>query len=302
MTADQNSQPNTAERADSVDRYVVVGNPISHSRSPAIHAAFARQTGEAVQYDRLEAPLDAFADTMREFLAGGGHGFNVTVPFKLEAYDLADRLTPRAEAAGAVNTMWIEDGLIHGDNTDGIGLVRDIQDNLDVLLEDKRILVLGAGGAAMGAMLPLIECRPSRIVVANRTASRASDMVEEFVEAADQYNVELWAGGLDALDALSEDERCDVVINASSSSLQGEVPPVPEHLLGEGVLVYDMMYGAQPTVFLAYAAKCGARTADGLGMLVEQAAEAFYNWRGVRPSTAPVLAELRAALQAEAAR
>jgi shikimate dehydrogenase len=185
------------------------------------------------------------------------------VPFKLEAYDLADRLTPRAEAAGAVNTMWIEDGLIHGDNTDGIGLVRDIQDNLDVLLEDKRILVLGAGGAAMGAMLPLIECRPARIVVANRTASRASDMVEQFVEAADQYNVELWAGGLDALDALSEDERCDVVINASSSSLQGEVPPVPEHLLGEGVLAYDMMYGAQPTVFLAYAAKCGARTADG---------------------------------------
>jgi len=299
MTADQNSSPDATQ---GIDRYVVVGNPISHSRSPAIHAAFARQTGEALQYDRLEAPLEGFAETMRAFLAGGGHGFNVTTPFKLEAYDLADRLTPRAEAAGAVNTMWIEDGLIHGDNTDGVGLVRDIQDNLDVLLEDKRILVLGAGGAAMGAMLPLIECRPSRIVVANRTASRASDMVEEFVEAADQYGVELWAGGLDALEALSEDERCDVVINASSSSLQGELPPIPEHLLGEGVLAYDMMYGAQPTVFLAYAAKCGARTADGLGMLVEQAAEAFYNWRGVRPKTAPVLAELRAALQAEAAR
>jgi shikimate dehydrogenase len=281
------------------DRYVVVGNPVAHSRSPAIHAAFARQTGEAIQYDRLEAPLDAFADTVRKFLAEGGHGFNVTVPFKLEAYDLADRLTPRAEAAGAVNTMWIEDGLIHGDNTDGIGLVRDIQDNLDTLLEGQRVLLLGAGGAAMGAMLPLIECRPSRIVVANRTASRASDMLEEFVEAADQYGVELWGGGLDALEALSEDESCDVVINASSSSLHGEVPPMPEFLLGEGVLAYDMMYGAEPTVFLQFAAKCGARTSDGLGMLVEQAAEAFYIWRGVRPRTAPVLAELRAALQAE---
>lgn len=284
------------------DRYVVVGNPVSHSRSPAIHAAFAKQTGEAVQYDRLEAPLDAFADTVRKFFAEGGHGLNVTVPFKLEAYDLADRLTPRAEAAGAVNTMWIEDDLIHGDNTDGIGLVRDIQDNLDTLIEGKRVLLLGAGGAAMGAMLPLIECRPSRIVVANRTASRASDMVENFVEAADQYGVELWAGGLDALEALSEDEACDIVINASSSSLQGDLPPVPELLLGEGVLAYDMMYGVKPTVFLAFAARCGARTSDGLGMLVEQAAEAFYNWRGVRPKTAPVLADLRAALQAEAGR
>ncbi|CAJ94236.1 shikimate dehydrogenase [Cupriavidus necator] len=281
------------------DRYVVIGNPVAHSRSPAIHAAFARQTGEAVQYDRLEAPLDGFADAVRQFFAEGGYGCNVTVPFKLEAYDLADRLTERAEAAGAVNTLWIEEGLIHGDNTDGIGLVRDIQDNLDTLIEGKRVLLLGAGGAAMGAMLPLIECRPSRIVVANRTASRASDMLEEFVEAADQYGVELWGGGLDALDGLSEDEAVDVVINASSSSLHGEVPPVPEFLLGEGVLAYDMMYGAEPTVFLQFAARCGARTSDGLGMLVEQAAEAFYIWRGVRPRTAPVLAELRAALQAE---
>lgn len=281
------------------DRYVVIGNPVAHSRSPAIHAAFARQTGEAVQYDRLEAPLDGFADAVRQFFAEGGYGCNVTVPFKLEAYDLADCLTERAEAAGAVNTLWIEEGLIHGDNTDGIGLVRDIQDNLDTLIEGKRVLLLGAGGAAMGAMLPLIECRPSRIVVANRTASRASDMLEEFVEAADQYGVELWGGGLDALDGLSEDEAVDVVINASSSSLHGEVPPVPEFLLGEGVLAYDMMYGAEPTVFLQFAARCGARTSDGLGMLVEQAAEAFYIWRGVRPRTAPVLAELRAALQAE---
>ncbi|WP_454711307.1 shikimate dehydrogenase [Cupriavidus nantongensis] len=283
----------------SPDRYVVIGNPVAHSRSPAIHAAFARQTGEAVQYDRLEAPLDGFADTVRQFFADGGYGCNVTVPFKLEAYDLADQLTERAEAAGAVNTLWIEEGLVHGDNTDGIGLVRDIQDNLDTLIEGKRVLLLGAGGAAMGAMLPLIECRPSRIVVANRTASRASDMLEEFVEAADQYGVELWGGGLDALEGLSEDEAVDVVINASSSSLHGEVPPVPEFLLGEGVLAYDMMYGAEPTVFLQFAARCGARVSDGLGMLVEQAAEAFYIWRGVRPRTAPVLAELRAALQAE---
>ena len=282
------------------DRYVVIGNPVSHSRSPAIHAAFARQTGEAVQYDRLEAPLDGFADTVRRFFAEGGYGCNVTVPFKLEAYDLCDRLTERAEAAGAVNTLWIEEGMIYGDNTDGIGLARDIQDNLDVLIEGKRILLLGAGGAAMGAMLPLIEARPERIVVANRTPERASDMLEEFAEAANQYGVELWGGGLDALEGLSSDEACDIVINASSSSLHGEVPPVPEALLGEGVLAYDMMYGAKPTVFLEFAARCGATTADGLGMLVEQAAEAFYLWRGVRPNTAPVLAELRAALQAEA--
>ncbi|AQV95551.1 shikimate dehydrogenase [Cupriavidus necator] len=292
MTSTESSQASS-------DRYVVIGNPVAHSRSPAIHAAFARQTGEAVQYDRLEAPLDGFADAVRQFFADGGYGCNVTVPFKLEAYDLADRLTERAEAAGAVNTLWIEEGMIHGDNTDGIGLVRDIQDNLDTLVEGKRVLLLGAGGAAMGAMLPLIECRPSRIVVANRTASRAGDMLEEFVEAADQYGVELWGGGLDALDGLSEDEAVDVVINASSSSLHGEVPPVPGFLLGEGVLAYDMMYGAEATVFLQFAARCGARVSDGLGMLVEQAAEAFYIWRGVRPRTAPVLAELRAALQAE---
>jgi len=296
------SSPQNPTASQAPDRYVVIGNPVAHSRSPAIHAAFARQTGEAIVYDRLEAPLDGFAETARAFLAQGGHGFNVTVPFKLEAYDLADRLTPRAEAAGAVNTMWQEDGLLHGDNTDGVGLVRDIQDNLDVLLEGRRVLLLGAGGAAMGAMLPLLECRPSRIVVANRTAARAGDMLEEFVEAADQYGVELWGGGLDALSALDEDEGCDVVINASSSSLHGEVPPVPEWMLGEGVLAYDMMYGAEPTVFLRFAERCGARVSDGLGMLVEQAAEAFYNWRGVRPRTAPVLAELRAALRAEAGR
>jgi len=296
------TSPQNPAAEQAPDRYVVIGNPVAHSRSPAIHAAFARQTGEAIVYDRLEAPLDGFAETARAFLAQGGQGFNVTVPFKLEAYDLADRLTPRAEAAGAVNTMWQEDGLLHGDNTDGVGLVRDIQDNLDVLLEGRRVLLLGAGGAAMGAMLPLIECRPSRIVVANRTAARAGDMLEEFVEAADQYGVELWGGGLDALSALAEDEGCDVVINASSSSLHGEVPPVPEWMLGEGVLAYDMMYGAEPTVFLHFAERCGARVSDGLGMLVEQAAEAFYNWRGVRPRTAPVLAELRAALRAEAGR
>ncbi|WP_020204301.1 MULTISPECIES: shikimate dehydrogenase [Cupriavidus] len=291
----------TTQTPATADRYVVVGNPIAHSRSPAIHAAFARQTGEAVSYERLLAPLDGFADTVRAFFAGGGHGLNVTVPFKLEAYDLADRLTPRAESAGAVNTMWIEDGLIHGDNTDGIGLVRDIEINLDTLLEGRRILLLGAGGAARGAMLPLVMCRPDRIVVANRTAERASFILEDVAQQADEYGVELWGGGFDALAALTGDDACDVVINATSSSLQGELPPLPAELLGKDVLAYDMMYGAEPTVFLKFAAQSGARTSDGLGMLVEQAAEAFYNWRGVRPATAPVLAQLRAELQAEPA-
>ena len=283
-----------------VDRYAVVGNPIAHSRSPQIHAAFARQTAQALSYERLLAPLDGFADTVRRFFAEGGQGLNVTTPFKVQAFELADRLTPGAEAAGAVNTLWMEDGLLHGDNTDGVGLVRDIVDRLGVELEGRRILLLGAGGAAMGAMLPLIDCRPDRIVVANRTADRASEMLENFAEAAGEAGVELWGGGFEALAGLSEEDGCEVVINATAGSLQGEVPPVPEALLCEGVLAYDMMYGAEPTVFLQYAAAQGAHTADGLGMLVEQAAQAFYLWRGVHPDTAPVLEELRAALRAEA--
>ncbi|MGY8525863.1 shikimate dehydrogenase [Paracidovorax citrulli] len=296
MPTEQTSPTSSDQGSGSAERYAVVGHPVAHSRSPQIHAAFAAQTGQALRYDRIEAPLDGFADTVRGFFEAGGQGLNVTTPFKVQAFEMADRLTPRAEAAGAVNTMWMEDGLLYGDNTDGVGLVRDIVDRLGVDLEGRRVLLLGAGGAAMGAMLPLIECQPERIVVANRTASRASDMLEEFAEAAGEAGVELWGGGFDALAGLSEDDACDVVINATAGSLQGEVPPVPEALLGEGVLAYDMMYGAEPTVFLQYAAEQGAQVADGLGMLVEQAAEAFYLWRGVRPDTDPVLAALRAAL------
>lgn len=298
--SENQSSSSGATSVEPIDRYAVIGNPIAHSRSPEIHAAFARQTGERLRYERLLAPLDAFADTVRAFFADGGLGLNVTTPFKVQAYDMVDRMTPRAEAAGAINTLWMEDGLLHGDNTDGIGLVRDIVDRLGVDLEGRRVLVLGAGGAAMGAMLPLIECGPERIVVANRTASRASDMLENFAEAAGEAGVELWGGGFDALAGLSDEDGCDVVINATASSLQGDVPPVPEALLGANVLAYDMMYGARPTVFLQYAARQGARTADGLGMLVEQAAEAFEIWRGVMPDTAPVLAQLRAALDAGA--
>lgn len=298
--SENQSSSSGATSVEPIDRYAVIGNPIAHSRSPEIHAAFASQTGERLRYERLLAPLDAFADTVRAFFADGGLGLNVTTPFKVQAYDMVDRMTPRAEAAGAINTLWMEDGLLHGDNTDGIGLVRDIVDRLGVDLEGRRVLVLGAGGAAMGAMLPLIECGPERIVVANRTASRASDMLENFAEAAGEAGVELWGGGFDALAGLSDEDGCDVVINATASSLQGDVPPVPEALLGANVLAYDMMYGARPTVFLQYAARQGARTADGLGMLVEQAAEAFEIWRGVMPDTTPVLAQLRAALDAGA--
>lgn len=289
-----------SDSSASVDRYAVVGNPIAHSRSPEIHAAFAAQTGQALEYSRLLAPLDGFADTVRRFFEAGGLGLNITTPFKVQAFEMADRLTPGAEAAGAVNTLWMEDGLLHGENTDGIGLVRDIVDRLGVALEGSRILVLGAGGAAMGAMLPLIACGPERIVVANRTASRASDMLENFAQQAGEAGVELWGGGFDALAGLSPEDGCDVIINATAGSLQGDVPPVPEALLDESVLAYDMMYGAEPTVFLRYAASHGARTADGLGMLVEQAAEAFHIWRGVRPETDQVLADLRAALGAGA--
>lgn len=297
MTPDANTESSAAPVA-SVDRYAVVGNPIDHSRSPDIHAAFARQTGQAMVYERLLAPLDGFADTVRTFFAQGGLGLNVTTPFKVQAFDMADRLTPRAEAAGAVNTLWFEDGLLHGDNTDGIGLVADIEDNLGLTLAGLRVLVLGAGGAAMGAMLPLIACEPDRIVVANRTESRASDMLEAFAQAANEHGVELWGGGFEALSGLVGEDACDVIINATAGSLQGERVPVPDELLGGGVLAYDMMYGAEPTVFLAHARDCGADISDGLGMLIEQAAEAFYIWRDVRPDTAPVLETLRASLAA----
>lgn len=279
-----------------IDRYVVIGNPVAHSKSPAIHAQFASACGQRMQYDTLLAPLDAFATTVRQFFAAGGRGANVTLPFKLEAFALADRLTERAEAAGAVNTLCFDGTHILGDNTDGVGLVRDIVHNAGHALAGKRVLLLGAGGAARGAMLPLLEQGPAQIVVANRTIANARDLLARFAaHPVAKHCVEFADLGTNLADGATA-SGFDLIINATSASLHASLPPLPPSVLAHHTLAYDMMYGAQPTVFMQWAASHGAQVRDGLGMLVEQAAEAFTLWRGVRPATGPVYAALRQAL------
>ena len=276
-----------------MDRYAVIGNPIAHSKSPFIHRAFAQQTGEALSYEAILGPEQGFADTVRAFVASGGKGMNVTVPFKLDAFDLAEHLTPRAPAAGAVNTLVFRLDGIHGDNTDGVGLMRDLEVNVDCPPAGKRVLLLGAGGAARGVLQPLLAARPAQVTIANRTAPRAEELAARFAPAAPARAVR--GGSFDGLAG----ERFDIVINATSASLAKAVPPLPAGVYADGALAYDLMYAATPTAFLQAAAAAGAaRTADGLGMLVEQAAESFLIWRGVRPATAPVLAQLRAMLAA----
>lgn len=272
------------------DRYVVIGNPIAHSKSPQIHARFAQQTGEPVAYDRLLAPLDGFGPTVRDFIAAGGRGANVTVPFKLEAFALATERNARAEAAGAVNTLTFDGSRIIGDNTDGVGLVRDIVAGAGVGIAGRRVLLLGAGGAARGVILPLLDESPAQIVIANRTLARAEELVQQFRPLHEQA-MRLSAAPFGPLDG-----AFDLIINATSASLSAELPPIPASAFSAQTFAYDMMYAAQPTVFMQAAAAHGAAVRDGLGMLVEQAAEAFFVWRGVRPDTAPVYAWLRSQL------
>lgn len=268
------------------DRYCVFGHPVGHSKSPQIHAAFAEQTGEALSYQAIEAPLDDFAGAWHTFVASGGRGANVTVPFKEQAWRLADELSPRAQRAGAVNTLLLDEaGTLHGDTTDGVGLVNDLRAHA-APLEGARILVLGAGGAVRGVLEPLLEAGPARLMVANRTASKARELAEAFADLG-----ETAGGGFDEIVG-----PFDLVINGTSASLAGDLPPLPETLFADGGLAYDMMYGVEPTVFLRWAAERGARTVDGLGMLIEQAAESFYLWRGVRPDTAAVRERLRRSL------
>lgn len=272
-----------------MDRYAVVGHPIAHSKSPLIHRAFARQTGQAMSYEALLAPLDGFAATVRAFGENQGRGMNVTVPFKLEAHDLATELTERARAAGAVNTLVFRPKGVLGDNTDGAGLVRDITKNLGYALNGRRVLLLGAGGAARGTILPLLGERPAGLVIANRTVARAESLAEQFSQAAGA--IPLAASSFAGLAG----QTFDVIINATAASLADEAPPLPPGLYAPGALAYDMMYGKGDTPFLAAARQEGAaKLADGLGMLVEQAAESFWLWRGVRPQTRPVLEALRA--------
>ncbi len=272
------------------DRYAVFGNPVAHSLSPAIHRAFAAQLGVDMSYTRQLVAAGGFNAAATEFFQGGGRGLNVTVPFKQDAYRFATRLTPRARRAGAVNTLALQrDSAVLGDNTDGAGLVSDITGNLGWSIVGKRVLILGAGGAVRGILQPLLAQNPRELVIANRTVAKAQQLVGEFASLGSMSAVDL-----DGLVAL---KTFDVVINGTSASLGGDLPPLPDSLLAGAAWCYDMMYGAVPTVFMKWATEHGAvAVADGLGMLVEQAAESFFLWRGLRPATAPVIGAMRASL------
>ncbi len=271
------------------DAYAVMGNPIGHSKSPQIHAQFAAQTKQRLEYTAILVDRGGFAQAVGNFGANGGKGLNVTVPFKEEAWALADERSARAERAGAVNTLMLRDGgRVYGDNTDGVGLVRDLTLNHGAVLAGKRILVLGAGGAVRGVLAPLLAEAPCALFIANRTAEKAHALADLFADLG-----AVSGGGYERLGG----QPYDVVINGTAASLAGELPPLPDGLLAEGAFCYDMMYGAAPTPFMQWATAQGAAQAvDGLGMLVEQAAESFTLWRGVRPETAPVIAKLRAQL------
>lgn len=267
------------------DLYAVFGNPINHSKSPHIHRQFAEQTGQDMHYTKQLVNEGEFEKTAQEFFAQGGKGLNITVPFKLNAFDFAQKRTARAERAGAVNTLAaLSDGTVLGDNTDGIGMIHDMH-NLGWELEGKRVLILGAGGAVRGILQPLLEEKPAQVVIANRTQGKADELAKSF---HDLGNVQ--AKSYEQLHG----EVFDVVINGTSASMQGELPPLPDHLLAAKAYCYDMMYGPEPTIFLRWAKERGAvQVADGLGMLIGQAAEAFYLWRQIRPEVVPVITAMR---------
>lgn len=271
------------------DFYAVVGNPIGHSKSPAIHTAFAEQTGQDLKYEALLFELDLFAEQARAFFEAGGRGLNVTVPFKLDAWQFAEILSKRAKRAGSVNTLMIgKDKKIYGDNTDGVGLVRDILQNHGGVIEGKRVLVLGAGGAVRGVLEMILAEKPQTLVIANRTVSKAQALADEFTDL----------GSVTAVGFEELSSQFDLVINGTAASLQGDLPPLPTGILADGAWCYDMMYGADETPFNAWAREQGAaRMMDGLGMLVEQAAESFFIWRHVRPGTETVISSLRAQLK-----
>jgi len=274
-----------------MDRYAVIGNPIAHSKSPRIHAEFARQTGQDLDYGRILCAPDRFAETVHAFFAEGGRGLNVTVPFKEAAWRLAEERSPRAEAAGAVNTLiGLADGRLRGDNTDGAGLVRDLAGNHGFAFAGRRVLLLGAGGAARGVLRPLLETGLAGLTIANRTAEKARELARMVAGPAAGLGAATGCG-LDGLVGL----RFDLIVNATSAGLGGEVPPIPDDCLAPGGWTYDMLYGDRPTPFCLWGQGHGAAKAlDGLGMLVEQAAESFRLWRGLSPRTAPVIALLRA--------
>jgi shikimate dehydrogenase len=270
-----------------IDRYAVMGNPIAHSKSPLIHAAFAEQTGQALEYNPILVELNDFDEAVQRFQVLGGKGLNITVPFKKAAWKFADKRSKRAELAGAVNTLWFdEQGQCCAENTDGIGLVRDLTENHACSITGKRLLILGAGGAVHGVLEPLLKAAPLNCVIANRTVSKAESLAKLFSEYGD-----IKASSYQAL----QGQHFDLIINGTSASLQGKLPPLPDGLLNKGGCCYDMMYAKTATAFMLWAKEQGAAACilDGFGMLVEQAAESFYIWRGVRPETGNVIQELR---------
>jgi shikimate dehydrogenase len=268
------------------DAYAVMGNPIAHSKSPQIHQAFAQQTRQRIVYTAIQVDPGGFAQAVGNFFANGGKGLNITVPFKREAWQLANELGEEAKQAGAVNTLLLNDaGGLVGRNTDGIGLVRDLLHNYTITLREQRLLLVGAGGAARGVLQPLLAEKPACLVIANRTPERAHELAADFAKLGD-----VSGAGFDDLAG----QQFDLIINATAASLQGEVPPLPDDCCASGAWCYDMMYAAEPTPFMLWGQQHGAaHSVDGLGMLVEQAAESFYLWRGVRPQTAPVIEALR---------
>ncbi|MDH5516508.1 MAG: shikimate dehydrogenase [Gammaproteobacteria bacterium] len=269
-----------------IDRYAVMGNPITHSKSPQIHQQFAAQTRQQLSYEKIQVETDDFSDAVARFQQNNGKGLNITVPLKEHAFKIANQLTERARRAGAVNTLILNaTNNYTGDNTDGIGLVRDLMQNHDTELANKDILILGAGGAVRGILEPFIQQRPDRLLIANRTLQRAEDLAEDF---SDIFHIE--TSEYTALEGL----QFDIIINGTSASLSGDLPPLPEKLLKNTSTAYDMMYGKEDTPFMLWAKQNNAtKILDGLGMLVEQAAESFYCWRHIRPDTKPVITSIR---------
>jgi shikimate dehydrogenase len=273
---------------DNQEHYAVFGNPVGHSKSPDIHRQFAEQTGQSLIYTAELIEPDQFAEAVTAFAANHGKGLNITVPFKQEAWQLATRRSHRAERAGAVNTLVIDGNQFFGDNTDGTGFVRDLVDNHNQIINNKTILIVGAGGATRGVIEPILELKPAELVIANRTVEKAWQLAEDFSELGN-----ISGCSLEALDS----QHFDIVINATSASLQGDLPDLPGTLFNENACAYDMMYAASPTPFMQWAKQNGAvHIYDGLGMLVEQAAESFRLWRNVLPETRPVIQSIRESL------
>ena len=276
-----------------IEDYAVMGNPIKHSKSPQIHSLFASQTNQLINYTAIQVDSGGFKQAVGNFIAHKGKGLNITVPFKEEAWALVDERSERAERAGAINTIKLVENKLFGDNTDGVGLVNDLKNNYKIVLAGKRILLMGAGGAARGVLAPLLNEKPQKIVIVNRTQSKAKDLAEHF---SDLGNIS-GCGYDDLAQSVLSEQQFDIIINATAASLQGELAPLPDNVVASNGCCYDMMYG-QKTPFMHWAEVQGITTiADGLGMLVEQAAESFYIWRGVRPETNVVLKILRKELE-----